>query len=99
MMATRKYILSWCSLKYLSSVFFTIYFQIEGAFVMGLGYFTSEKTIYDPESGKLLTDRTWNYKPPGIKDIPADFRVYFKRNAGNPYGVLQSKGTFIIIVY
>ncbi|KAI8432028.1 hypothetical protein MSG28_004552 [Choristoneura fumiferana] len=65
--------------------------QIEGAFVMGLGYFTSEKTIYDPESGRLLTDRTWTYKPPGIKDIPADFRVYFKRNAGNPYGVLQSK--------
>ncbi|XP_073945780.1 xanthine dehydrogenase-like [Choristoneura fumiferana] len=67
--------------------------QIEGAFVMGLGYFTSEKTIYDPESGRLLTDRTWTYKPPGIKDIPADFRVYFKRNAGNPYGVLQSKAT------
>lgn len=59
---------------------------------MGLGYWTSEKMVYDPESGKLLTDRTWTYKPPGIKDIPADFRVYFRRNSKNPYGVLQSKG-------
>ncbi|XP_063894594.1 xanthine dehydrogenase [Helicoverpa armigera] len=67
--------------------------QIEGAFVMGLGYWTSEKIVYDPENGKLLTDRTWTYKPPGIKDIPADFRVYFRRNSKNPLGVLQSKAT------
>ncbi|XP_047998050.1 indole-3-acetaldehyde oxidase-like [Leguminivora glycinivorella] len=67
--------------------------QIEGAFIMGLGYFTSEKTIYNPATGQLLTDRTWNYKPPGIKDIPADFRVYFKRNGTNKFGVLQSKAT------
>ncbi|XP_037293401.1 xanthine dehydrogenase isoform X2 [Manduca sexta] len=67
--------------------------QIEGAFVMGLGYWTSEKVIYDKDTGKILTDRTWNYKPPGIKDIPEDFRVYFRRNSKNPYGVLQSKAT------
>ncbi|CAB3227797.1 unnamed protein product [Arctia plantaginis] len=67
--------------------------QIEGAFVMGIGYWTSEKIVYDPNSGKLLTDRTWNYKPPGIKDIPADFRNYFRRNSKNPCGVLQSKAT------
>ncbi|XP_063538704.1 uncharacterized protein LOC134747956 [Cydia strobilella] len=67
--------------------------QIEGAFIMGLGYFTSEKTLYDSATGQLLTDRTWTYKPPGIKDIPADFRVYFKRNGTNRFGVLQSKAT------
>nr|QLI62138.1 aldehyde oxidase 7 [Streltzoviella insularis] len=67
--------------------------QIEGAFIMGLGYWTSEKTLYDAESGKMLTDRTWTYKPPGIKDIPADLRVYFRRNSTNPFGVLQSKAT------
>lgn len=33
--------------------------QIEGAFVMGLGYFTSEELKYNPQSGWLLTDRTW----------------------------------------
>ncbi|KAI5646251.1 molybdopterin-binding domain of aldehyde dehydrogenase domain-containing protein [Phthorimaea operculella] len=67
--------------------------QIEGALVMGLGYWTSEKLEYDQQTGKLLTDRTWNYKPPGIKDIPADMRIYFRRNAMNPFGVLQSKAT------
>nr|QIJ45704.1 aldehyde oxidase [Glyphodes pyloalis] len=67
--------------------------QIEGAFVMGIGYWTSEKIIYDPADGRVLTDRTWTYKPPGIKDIPADFRIYFRRNYKNPYGVLQSKAT------
>lgn len=59
---------------------------------MGLGYFTSENNIMDPDTGRILTDRTWTYKPPGIKDIPADFRIYFRRNASNPFGVLQSKG-------
>ncbi|KAM3955308.1 aldehyde oxidase 2 [Aphomia sociella] len=67
--------------------------QIEGAFVMGLGYWTSEKIVTDSNTGRILTDRTWTYKPPGIKDIPADFRVYFRRNAKNQFGVLQSKAT------
>ncbi|KAJ0176240.1 hypothetical protein K1T71_008414 [Dendrolimus kikuchii] len=67
--------------------------QIEGAFVMGLGYWTSEKLVYDTATGRLLTDRTWTYKPPGIKDIPADMRIYFRRNARNEFGVLQSKAT------
>ncbi|XP_064292368.1 uncharacterized protein LOC128674487 [Plodia interpunctella] len=67
--------------------------QIEGAFIMGLGYWTSENLTTDLNTGRILTDRTWTYKPPGIKDIPADFRVYFRRNYGNPYGVLQSKAT------
>lgn len=64
---------------------------------MGIGYWTSEKIVYDPDNGKLLTDRTWNYKPPGIKDIPADFRIYFRRNSKNPCGVLQSKGKYSLI--
>ncbi|XP_026741667.1 xanthine dehydrogenase 1-like isoform X2 [Trichoplusia ni] len=67
--------------------------QIEGAFIMGLGYWTSEKVIYDGSSGKLLTDRTWTYKIPGIKDIPSDMRIYFRRNGRNESGVLQSKAT------
>uniref|UniRef100_A0A2A4JXM9 Indole-3-acetaldehyde oxidase n=1 Tax=Heliothis virescens TaxID=7102 RepID=A0A2A4JXM9_HELVI len=67
--------------------------QIEGAFIMGLGYWTSEKMVYDGLTGKLLTDRTWTYKIPGIKDIPADMRIYFRRNGKNDVGVLQSKAT------
>lgn len=59
---------------------------------MGLGYWTSEHLMYDPKTGQLLTHRTWTYKPPGIKDIPIDFRIQFRRNAPNPAGVLRSKG-------
>ncbi|BES97396.1 Molybdopterin-Hypothetical protein domain of aldehyde dehydrogenase [Nesidiocoris tenuis] len=67
--------------------------QIEGAFIMGAGYYTSEEIVYDPDSGINLTDRTWNYKPPGAKDIPLDFRVTLKKNSDNPFGVLRSKAT------
>ena len=33
--------------------------QIEGAFVMGLGMWTSEEIKFDPTTGDLLTKNTW----------------------------------------
>ena len=33
--------------------------QIEGAFVMGLGLWTSEEIKFDPATGRLLTRDTW----------------------------------------
>ncbi|KAL6263815.1 hypothetical protein P5V15_003898 [Pogonomyrmex californicus] len=67
--------------------------QVEGAFVMGIGYWTSEDLVYDPKTGALTNDRTWNYKPPGVKDIPEDFRVSLRKNSVNTVGVLRSKAT------
>ncbi|XP_032686991.1 indole-3-acetaldehyde oxidase-like isoform X2 [Odontomachus brunneus] len=67
--------------------------QMEGAFMMGLGYWTSEDLIYDPKTGELTTNRTWNYKPPGAKDIPIDFRINFRKKLPNKIGVLRSKAT------
>ncbi|XP_073819307.1 uncharacterized protein [Musca autumnalis] len=67
--------------------------QIEGAFVMGLGYWLSEQLIYDRQTGQLLTNRTWNYKPPGAKDIPIDFRVEMLKGSSNAGGFMRSKAT------
>ncbi|XP_013192263.2 uncharacterized protein LOC106136308 [Amyelois transitella] len=66
--------------------------QIEGAFIMGLGYWTHEEILYDEKTGEILTDRTWYYHVPHAKDIPIDFRVSLRRNSYNPVGVLGSKG-------
>lgn len=73
--------------------------QIEGAFVMGLGYWLTENLIFDQITGELLTNRTWNYKPPGAKDIPIDFRINFLKKASNPFGVLRSKGKYYFYLF
>ncbi|ETN61206.1 aldehyde oxidase [Anopheles darlingi] len=66
--------------------------QIEGAFVMGLGYYLTEALVYD-SNGKLLTNRSWTYKPPGYADTPVDFRVSFLAKSVNEGGVLRAKAT------
>uniref|UniRef100_A0A182NGV4 Indole-3-acetaldehyde oxidase n=1 Tax=Anopheles dirus TaxID=7168 RepID=A0A182NGV4_9DIPT len=67
--------------------------QIEGAFVMGLGYYLTEALVYDPQNGALVNNRSWNYKVPGHRDIPVDFRVSFLSKSSNANGVLRSKAT------
>lgn len=59
---------------------------------MGIGYWLTEKLIYDGQTGELVTNRTWTYKVPGAKDIPIDFRVKFLQNV-NSEGVFGSKTT------
>jgi xanthine dehydrogenase/oxidase len=48
--------------------------QIEGGYVQGLGFVTTEQVLFDDE-GRLVTDNIWTYKPPCTKTIPLDFRV------------------------
>ncbi len=65
---------------------------------MGLGLWLTESLIYNRENGELLTNRTWNYKPPGAKDIPIDFRIkLLHQNSYNPDLILGTKGTFFFL--
>ncbi|CAG8518867.1 9601_t:CDS:10 [Paraglomus occultum] len=48
--------------------------QIEGAFVQGVGWCTIEEMLYFP-NGHVFTKGPSNYKLPGFRDIPQDFRI------------------------
>ena len=64
--------------------------QIEGGFVQGLGWVTTEDLKYD-EKGNLLNHSPDTYKIPTVRDIPKDFRVDILKNAPNPNTIKQSK--------
>jgi len=67
--------------------------QVEGGLIMGLGFWTSEKLRYNPETGELVDNSTWHYKVPTCLDVPADLRTEFYDSGNNPNGVLGSKVT------
>lgn len=67
--------------------------QIEGGFVFGLGCNLLEDIVYDSETGRVLNDGTWEYKPPTTKDIPIDWRIHLLPDAPNPVGIRSSKAT------
>ncbi|KAG9294304.1 hypothetical protein G9A89_021663 [Geosiphon pyriformis] len=48
--------------------------QIEGAFIQGVGWCTLEESLFFP-NGHIFTRGPGNYKIPGFRDIPQDFRV------------------------
>jgi xanthine dehydrogenase/oxidase len=54
------------------------YGQIEGAFVQGMGLFTTEESLWfrgGPMAGQLATRGPGAYKIPGFRDIPQVFNV------------------------
>ncbi|PCM44647.1 xanthine dehydrogenase molybdopterin binding subunit [Marinobacter sp. ANT_B65] len=48
--------------------------QIEGGFVQGMGWLTTEELVYSND-GRLLTNGPANYKIPAVSDCPPDLRV------------------------
>jgi xanthine dehydrogenase large subunit len=48
--------------------------QIEGAFIQGMGWLTTEELVWN-EQGRLLSNNLATYKIPAINDTPKDFRV------------------------
>ena len=56
--------------------------QIEGGFVQGLGWLTTEELVYDAK-GVLRTHAPSTYKIPCASDVPEDFRVALYKSKGN----------------
>ncbi|XP_075687633.1 aldehyde oxidase-like [Rhinoderma darwinii] len=65
--------------------------QIEGAFVQGIGLYTTEELKYSPE-GVLLTKGPGEYKIPCVYDIPREFNVSLLPSSQNPHAIYSSKG-------
>ena len=64
--------------------------QIEGGYIQGLGWCTTEEIKHDA-AGRLLTHSPDTYKIPGVQDIPKDFRVALLQNAPNANTIHSSK--------
>ncbi len=56
--------------------------QIEGAFVQGMGWLTTEELVFDAK-GQLRTHAPSTYKIPCASDVPSDFRVNLYQSTGN----------------
>ena len=56
--------------------------QIEGGFVQGMGWLTTEQLVWD-STGRLQTHAPSTYKIPTSSDVPADFRVALYEFGGN----------------
>ncbi len=65
--------------------------QIEGGFVQGVGYVTTEELLKQQDgeaevpgvpNGAITSVNTWQYKPPGAKTIPQQFNVHIFDNSG-----------------
>jgi xanthine dehydrogenase large subunit len=65
--------------------------QVEGAFIQGMGWLTSEELWWHPQSGKLMTHAPSTYKIPTASDCPEDFRVKLFKNQNVEDTIYRSK--------
>ncbi|MEM6910309.1 MAG: xanthine dehydrogenase molybdopterin binding subunit [Verrucomicrobiota bacterium] len=64
--------------------------QIEGGFVQGAGWLTSEELAWDP-GGRLLSHSASTYAIPAFSDAPLDFRVSLLQDATQDRTIHGSK--------
>jgi xanthine dehydrogenase large subunit len=65
--------------------------QIEGGYVQGMGWLTTEELWWD-QQGRLRTHAPSTYKIPAVGDVPADFRVaLWKRGRNRENAIYRSK--------
>merc|ERR1712232_501290 len=72
--------------------------QIEGAFMQGMGWTTTEELIWADQdhawvqpAGRLLTQGPGAYKIPSFNDTPRVFNVSLMTGVANPFAVHSSK--------
>jgi xanthine dehydrogenase large subunit len=64
--------------------------QIEGGFIQGVGWLTSEELNWN-QNGKLTTHAPSTYKIPSVHDCPAHFLTALYRNENKEDTILRSK--------
>lgn len=65
--------------------------QVEGGFMQGLGWMSTEEIKYDKQ-GRPINTSMYKYKVPSVSCMPLKFSVHLLPNSHNKYGVLSSKG-------
>ncbi|XP_051010483.1 aldehyde oxidase 2 [Acomys russatus] len=65
--------------------------QIEGAFIQGVGLYTTEELHYSPE-GVLYSRSPNEYKIPTVTDVPEQFNVSLLPPSQTPLTIYSSKG-------
>jgi carbon-monoxide dehydrogenase large subunit len=65
--------------------------QVQGGVAQGIGQAMTEHTVYDPESGQLLSGSLMDYALPRADDFPSfDIELIERPTAANPLGVKGS---------
>ncbi|EDL00071.1 aldehyde oxidase 3-like 1 [Mus musculus] len=65
--------------------------KIEGAFIQGMGLYTTEELLYSPE-GVLYSRSPDKYKIPTVTDVPEQFNVSLLPSSQTPLTLYSSKG-------
>jgi xanthine dehydrogenase large subunit len=65
--------------------------QIEGGFIQGMGWLTSEELVWHPTTGALLTHAPSTYKIPTANDAPAVWNTQLYDNANVHNSIHRSK--------
>jgi xanthine dehydrogenase large subunit len=65
--------------------------QVEGAYIQGLGWLTSEELVWHPQTGALLTHAPSTYKIPTANDVPAVFNTRLFEGANAMDSIHRSK--------
>jgi len=64
--------------------------QIEGGFIQGMGWLTTEELLWD-DQGRVISNSPANYKIPTAFDVPREFHVALYESANPESTVLNSK--------